>query len=190
MPELPPPVPKLRGHLVELRARTISDLDRAMVWVNDYEVTRFLILRYPQTREQEEQWLRTSQSSFFGLGLAIDTLDGVHIGNIDLRDVQPENRTAEIGIMIGDKGYWSRGYGSDAVRTLARFAFQVMNLQRVYLRTYEYNERGQAAFKKAGFVEEGRMRRHIYMEGRYWDVLIMGCLREEFEATDRPPGHA
>lgn len=184
-----PPAPLIQGRLVRLRAREPADLDRAYQWINDYDVARFLILRYPQSREQEDAWLRnTPLAGFFQLPLAIDTLDGLHIGNIDLRDVQPENRTAEIGVMIGDKRYWSRGYGSDAVRTLARFAFRVMNLQRVHLRTYEYNERGQAAFKKAGFQEEGRLRRHIYMEGRYWDVVLMGCLRDEFEATDDPPG--
>jgi RimJ/RimL family protein N-acetyltransferase len=186
-----PAVPLIQGRLVRLRAREREDVDRAYRWINDYEVSRFLILRYPQSRLQEQAWLdNTPVAGFFGLPLAIETLEGVHIGNIDLRDVQPENRTAEIGIMIGEKRYWSQGYGSDAVRTLTRFAFRVMNLQRVHLRTYEYNERGQAAFRKAGFVEEGRLRQHIYMEGRYWDVVLMGCLREEFEATDVPSGPA
>lgn len=180
--------PLIRGNRVVLRAREPEDAERAFRWINDYEVSRFLIMRYPQSREEEQAWVRnTPKVGFFGLHLSIDTLDGVHIGNIDLRDVQPENRTAEIGVMIGDKRYWSGGYGSDAVRTLTRFAFQIMNLQKVHLRTYEYNERGQAAFRKAGFREEGRLRRHLYMEGRYWDVLVMGCLREEFEAEDVPP---
>jgi RimJ/RimL family protein N-acetyltransferase len=188
-PPLPPALPKIQGRLVALRAREPDDLDRSMGWINDYEVARFLIVRYPQSRSQEEEWLRGSmRTGFHALPLAIDTLDGVHIGNIDLRDIQPENRTGEIGVMIGDKRYWGRGYGSDAVRTLTRFAFQMMNLQRVHLRTYEYNERAQAAFKKAGFVEEGRLRRHLYMEGRYWDVILMGCLREEFEATETTEG--
>jgi len=185
------PRAKIEGRLVRLRARgEPGDLERSLTWANDYEVARFLVLRYPQSRAQEEAWFRGDACTFFNLPLAIETLEGEHIGNLDLRDVQPENRSAELGIMLGDKRYWSRGYGSDAVRTLARFAFQVMNLQRVHLRTYEYNERGQAAFKKAGFQEEGRLRRHLYMDGRYWDVILMGCLREEFEAGDAPPGRA
>lgn len=188
IPDPPPPVPLIRGERVILRAREAGDAERAFGWINDHEVARFLILRYPQSLEQEEAWIRTTAApSFFHLPLAIVTHDGTHIGNIDLRDVQPENRTAEIGVMIGDKRYWSRGYGSDAVRTLARFAFRAMNLHRVHLRTYEYNERGQAAFKKAGFQEEGRLRQHIWAEGRYWDVVLMGCLRDEFERDDTPP---
>lgn len=180
--------PMIQGRLVRLRAREPEDLERGYQWTNDRDVSRFLLLRYPQSRAQEESWLRNNSSaSFHTLGLAVDTLERVHIGNIDLRDISPENRTGEIGVMIGDKRYWGLGYGSDAVRTLARFAFQMMNLQRVHLRTFAYNERAQAAFKKAGFQEEGRLRRHLYTEGRYWDVILMGCLREEFEAADTPP---
>jgi RimJ/RimL family protein N-acetyltransferase len=188
-PETPfPTTPLIQGRLVRLRAREPGDAEQAFRWINDYEVARFLISRYPKSRGQEQGWIEnTPTASFFILPLAIETLDGQYIGNIDLRDVQPENRTAELGVMIGDKRYWGQGYGSDAVRTLARFAFRSMNLQRVHLRTYAYNERGQAAFKKAGFVEEGRLRRHLYMEGRYWDVVLMGCLRDEFEAHDEPP---
>lgn len=172
-----------------LRPRRPDDADRAHVWINDWEVARFLVVRYPQSLQGERAWVdATPEASFGGVHLAIDTLDGRHIGNIDLRDVQPENRTAEIGIMIGDKRYWGRGYGSDALRTLARFAFRQMNLQRVYLRTYEFNARGQRAFAKAGFTLEGRLRRHVYVDGRYWDVLVMGLLREEFEAQE--PGEA
>ena len=178
----------IEGRLVRLRARHAADAERAHAWMNDREVTRFLVSRYPLSLAHERAWLDVNpMPSFSQVPLAIETLEGVHIGNIDLRDVQPENRTAEIGIMIGDKRFWNGGYGSDAVRTLTRFAFQMMNLQKVHLRTYEYNERAQAAFKKAGFTVEGILRRHLYVEGRYWDIVIMGCLRDEFEAADEPP---
>lgn len=173
----------IEGRMVRLRAREASDAERGHRWVNDWEVARFLVMRYPVSLTAEQGWIGSTPMPSFGwLPLAIETLEGEHIGNIDLRDVQPENRTGEIGVMIGEKAYWGRGYGSDAVRTLARLAFQRMNLNRVWLRTYEFNERGQRAFVKAGFVVEGRMRRHLYNEGRYWDVIVMGMLREEFEA--------
>lgn len=175
----------IEGRLVRLRARDPADAERAHAWITDWEVARFLVARYPLSLAHERAWLDVSpMPSFNHVPLAIDTLDGVHIGNIDLRAIQPENRTAEIGVMIGDKAYWSRGYGSDAVRTLARFAFRQMNLERVYLHTYEFNERGQRAFLKAGFTVEGRMRRHVYVDGRSWDVIIMGLLRDEFEEQE------
>ncbi len=175
----------IEGRLVKLRARDAADAERAHGWITDWEVARFLVSRYPLSLAHERSWLEVSpMPSFHQVPLAIDTREGVHIGNIDLRAIQPENRTAEIGIMIGDKSYWSRGYGSDAVRTLAGFAFHQMNLERVYLTTYEFNERGQRAFLKAGFTIEGRLRRHVYVDGRAWDAIMMGMLRSEFEEQE------
>lgn len=173
----------IEGRLVRLRAREPEDAERAHRWINDWEVARFLVVRYPLSLASERGWVEaTPAASFGGVHLAIETLEGEHIGNLDLRNVMPENRTAELGIMIGEKGYWSQGYGADAVRTLARLAFHRMNLNRIYLHTYAYNERAQRAFARAGFRVEGRLRSHVFVDGQYWDVIVMGLLREEFDA--------
>jgi len=84
--------------------------------------------------------------------------------------------------MIGDKRFWSNGYGTDAVLTILGFAFEQMNLHRVSLGVIEYNERGYTCYKKCGFVEEGRSRDATHRDGRYWDIIRMGILRSEFEA--------
>lgn len=173
----------IEGTLVNLRAMEMADLERNARWVNDREVTRYLSLRYEMSLAAEEAWMRervgqpvSYQSTFF----AIETKDGRHIGNINLFNVVPEDRKAELGIMIGEKDCWSQGYGSDAVLTLLGFAFDEMNLNRVHLLTYAYNERAIAAYRKAGFVEEGRMRAFHYTEGAYHDAIVMSVLREEF----------
>jgi RimJ/RimL family protein N-acetyltransferase len=111
---------------------------------------------------------------------AIETKDGQHIGNTNLFNVQPENRCAELGIMIGEKSCWSRGYGTDALRTLLRFGFEEMNLHRIALNVYAFNERGIACYRKVGFIEEGRMRERIYTEGAYHDLIWMSVLRREW----------
>ena len=85
--------------------------------------------------------------------------------------------------MIGEKAYWSKGYGSDAVTTLVRFAFEEMNLNRVELHVYDFNLRGQAAYRKCGFREEGRMRDAHHTEGRFHDVVVMAVLRDEWVAA-------
>ncbi len=174
----------LEGQLVRLRALEATDLERAYTWINDREVTRYLAARYPMSRADERRWLEEGPTNGFagGVRLAIETKDGVHIGNLDLHQVRPEDRKAGLGIMIGEKEYWSNGYGSDAIVTLLRFAFHEMNLQRVWLHVFEFNERGYACYQKCGFREEGRLLRHYYGEGRYWDSIVMGVLREEFEA--------
>lgn len=174
----------LEGKSVVLRALEPADLERAYKWMNDPEVRRYVAMRYPVARVDEQAWLRDRPPNSFagGVRLAIDTKEGVHIGNLDLREVRPEDRSASLGIVIGEKEYWSNGHGTDALTTLLRFAFYEMNLHRVSLHTFEFNERGQACYRKCGFVEEGRLREHYYAEGRYWDCLVMAVLREEFEA--------
>ena len=174
----------LEGKTVRLRARELADVERAYTWINDREVTRHLVARYPLSHADEERWLQAIPTNSFsdGVGLAIETKDGVHIGNIDLRSVRPEDRKAELGIMIGEKEYWSNGYGTDAIITLLRFAFSEMNLHRVWLTANEDNERAVACYRKCGFQEEARLRRHVFKRGQYRDVLTMGILRNEFEA--------
>ena len=174
----------LEGQLVRLRPLEPTDLERAYTWVNDPEVIRYLALRYPMSRKDEQRWLEEAPTNSFagGVRLAIETKDGVHIGNLDLHQANAEDRKAGLGIMIGDKDYWSNGYGTDATVTLLRFAFQEMNLNRVWLHVFEFNERAISCYKKCGFQVEGRLRQHRFSQGRYWDTIVMGVLREEFQA--------
>ena len=171
----------LEGRIVNLRATESTDLERAYTWINDREVTRFLAHRYPHSQADERRWLEQGPADPFvdGVRLAIETKDGVHIGNINLHRLSADDRKASLGIMIGDKAYWSNGCGTDAVVTLLRFAFGEMNLNRVALHVFEFNERAIACYEKCGFRWEGRLREHYYGEGRYWDVYVMGILREE-----------
>ena len=172
----------IEGQIVRLRPLEPDDLERDFRWFNDREVTRYLAARYPISMTHEERWLRDLPPNDFahGVRLAIETKEGVHIGNLGLHQPNAEDRKASLGIMIGDKEYWSNGYGSDATVTLLRFGFGEMNLNRIWLHVFEYNERAQACYKKCGFVEEGRLRQHYYGMGRYWDVIVMGALRDEF----------
>jgi RimJ/RimL family protein N-acetyltransferase len=176
----------LEGRLVRLRALEQSDAERAYTWVNDREVTQHLLMRYPMSRAQEERYLaETSEqgNSYGDIRLAIETKDGVHIGMCGLHHGSPEDRHASLGIMVGDKSYWSNGYGSDAVMMLLRFAFDQMNLNKVELGVFEFNERAIACYRKCGFVEEGRRREHYFQDGRYWDIIEMSVLRREYDAS-------
>ncbi len=176
----------LEGRLTRLRALEQSDVERAYTWVNDREVTQFLLLRYPMSRAQEERYLAEAAeqgNSYADVRLAIETKDGVHIGMCGLHRGSPEDRHASLGIMVGDKSYWSNGYGSDAVMTLLGFAFDQMNLNKVELGVFEFNERAIACYRKCGFAEEGRRREHYFQAGRYWDIIDMSILRREYEAS-------
>jgi len=164
---------------VRLRAPEPADAERARRWLNDAEVTRYLTWRYPVS-SGEEVWLAQARTADF-LPLAIETKEGEPIGAINLHRIFREDGTAGLGIIIGEKGYWSSGYGQDAVRTMLRFAFGEMNLRRVWLTVLADHELGIACYRKCGFVEEARLRQDVYRHGRFHDFVLMGILREEFE---------
>ena len=176
------------GKLVRLRALEPEDAERAYRWINDREVTQFLMARYPYSLAAEKDWAAAASKSsdFSEVRFAIETPDGVHIGICGLHRGRPEDRLADLGIMIGEKEYWSQGYGTDAMLTLLRFAFYQMNLNKVTLGVFEINPRARAVYEKCGFIEEGRGREEYYQDGRYIDVIRMGVLRREFEALHGP----
>jgi RimJ/RimL family protein N-acetyltransferase len=102
-----------------------------------------------------------------------------HIGTTGFHQVDWKNRTAELGIVIGDKEWWGRGYGTDAVRALARWALDELALNRLWLRVYEDNARAIHSYEKVGFKVEGRLRQDRFHGGRYFDTVVMGLLRDE-----------
>jgi RimJ/RimL family protein N-acetyltransferase len=184
----------LEGVLVNLRAPEPGDAEHVHRWRNDRAVTYTLGRRYMMPLPYVESWVEGfagSAGGFENAHFTIETKDGRVIGDIGLFGASTENREAYAGIMIGEKDCWSLGYGSDALRTLLRFAFGEMNLNRVALHVFDFNPRAIASYRKCGFVEEGRMRQAMYRDGRYHDIVMMAVLREEFERDDeRPDGTA
>ena len=175
------------GERTQLRRIERTDIPTFVRWFSDPAVREFLLINRPISLVEEESWfeaqLRDQSSEIF----AIETLDGTHIGNIGLHDINWVHRRAEMGIVIGEKEYWGRGFGSDAICALLAFAFNEMNLHRIYLQVYEDNERAIQAYKKCGFKLEGTLREAIFRKGTYYDEHIMAVLRSEFaERQDQP----
>lgn len=92
------------------------------------------------------------------------------------------HRNGWVGLGLGERACWGRGYGTDALRVVLRFAFTELNLHRVSLGVFEYNPRALKAYTKAGFVVEGRTRQDTRRAGGRWDSLWMGILRRDWEA--------
>jgi RimJ/RimL family protein N-acetyltransferase len=183
----------LEGTIVNLRRQEVSDAANMLRWVNDAEVTAALGNRYLWSMGAEEEFLRNRTTQRQGFGeqtFAIEAKNGRHIGSIGLHDVSPENRSGSLGIMIGEKDFWSQGYGTDAIVVLLRLAFGEMNLNRVELHAYADNERGIACYRKCGFVHEVTMRQGKYRDGRWGDTVEMSVLRGEFDALHGISGKA
>ena len=115
---------------------------------------------------------------------AVRPLDGDGLlGEARLYDIVWTHRTAMVGLGIGRTDDWGRGYGTDVMRLLLRYAFEELNLHRLWLDTFAYNDRAIALYRGLGFVEEGRLREQLLRDGRRHDVILMGLLRSEWVAT-------
>ena len=183
------PLQALRGELVYLRPAERDDLDRFVQWFSDAETTRNLAMRAPFSRAMEEQWFEhmVSEQGKSTYHFVICRLtDDAPIGTAGLHNLDLVNGNAEFGISIGEKGEWNKGYGTDTLNTICDFGFGELRLERIELQVYAGNARARRSYEKAGFALEGTLRNRHFAEGRYQDVLIMGILRDEWAAQDRP----
>jgi RimJ/RimL family protein N-acetyltransferase len=171
-------LPPFEGRLVRLRAPEPEDAPRLNPMFGDPDVLAGLTMPFPQSVAGFLEWIEAARRSEDSATFVVETREGEAIGACDLRHLNLRNRVANLGIWIG-KPYWDRGYGTDAVRTLCRFGFRHMNLQRVELQVYADNLRGRRAYEKVGFKLEGTLRRAQFVVGRYVDTHVMGLLAEE-----------
>ncbi len=172
---------------MRLRPVEKDDLPRWVEWFSDPAVREYMDMVLPLSLAQEERWfddLQERLSEREVVMLAIETHDGVHIGNISLFDISWKDRKAELGITIGNRDYWSKGYGCDSIRTMLGLAFADLNLHRVFLRVHADNARGIRCYEKAGFRKEGTLRESVFRGGGYLDTFVMGILDSEFESHD------
>jgi UDP-4-amino-4,6-dideoxy-N-acetyl-beta-L-altrosamine N-acetyltransferase len=176
--------PFLVGPTIYLRPLEVEDASVLQPWFNDPDVTRLLRRSRPITLAEEVEFLQRLRSSEteLALGITVRETDQL-IGTLGLRGIDARNRHAEFGISIGEKQFWGKGYGTEATGLVMRYAFQSLNLNRLWLHVYEYNPRAIHVYEKLGFRAEGRLRQDTFREGRYWDTIVMGALREEIESV-------
>lgn len=115
---------------------------------------------------------------------AIVQRDGRMVGMVKLWRISERNGSAMLTIFIGEKSCWNRGYGTDALRLVLRQAFRALNLRRVELHVFDFNQRAIRSYEKAGFVREGVRREALYARGKRHDIYVMGVLQEEFMARE------
>jgi RimJ/RimL family protein N-acetyltransferase len=180
----------LAGDRVRLRPLSSNDVDDHVRWRNDPQVRYWATAADPHfgpvSRDAVErafsQTMLTLEPKSAGV-LAVELLDGRHIGMVDYRDIDPLARSATVGITIGEKDLWGQGYGTDALALLVEHLFDTLNLRRVQLDTWSGNERAIKSFTRLGFREEGRLREAVRAPGGYFDRVIMGLLRRDWRAS-------
>jgi RimJ/RimL family protein N-acetyltransferase len=169
---------------VQLRELTIDDAEDRYQWCLDREVTKHLNMpeRYPPfSREETQAWIRMCINQTNGYEQkAIITEEGKHIGWIDFKNIDKLNKHAELGIAIGDKSYWGKGYGLSAMNEMLIWGFQQLELNKIWLRVEIDNENAIKSYKNMGYVEEGILRQDRLRNGEFVDRLRMSILKDEF----------
>ncbi len=171
----------LTGEKVKIRNLTRADIPMLVKWKNDPEIAD-LVRGGPinTTFEAENRRYNRGLDEHSTIRLIIETLWGKPIGFISVSDIDKDNHKAQIGMLIGEKDFWDRGYGSDSLVTLLDHLFGQQGFNRIGLEVFEYNLRAKKVYEKIGFEVEGVQRQGLYRNGRYYDIFLMGILRENY----------
>ena len=167
------------GQKIRLREKKLSDVRNDYRWQSDPELAK---LDAAPTLEMSFAIYLLDYSSVLNrrdarYPLAIETLEGKHIGNCTCYDINEKKSEAQLGIMVGDKDYWDKGYGANAINTLVDYVFENSSLNRLYLKTLDWNQRARRCFAKCGFTDCGKLKQNGH------NFVLMELKREQWEKT-------
>ncbi|MCK5793983.1 MAG: GNAT family N-acetyltransferase [Anaerolineales bacterium] len=176
------------GNQLRFRAIEKEDLPKFVKWLNDPEIKYGLSMVVPLSLAEEENWFENLlKRSSYERPMAIEIQpdpqvnEWIFVGNCGLIQIDWQNRSSEVGIFIGEKGYWNQGFGTNAMRLIIKHGFENLNLHRIWLRVFETNQQAMRSYEKAGFTQEGIYRQAQYLDGKYVDVIIMSMLKSEWQ---------
>jgi len=173
---------KMIGEMCYLSPVDPDDAPVFTRWINDYDVTRYLTEApscYPLQAEREALDKLSREHNYCIVDLETDALLGI-CGFMNLNHL---NQTAEVGIFIGDKDYWGKGYGGEALSLLVRYGFDVLNLHNVMLQVVAYNDRAIRCYERIGFRTFGVRREAVLREGKRHDKIYMEITRSDFDSN-------
>lgn len=172
---------------VQLRDLVIEDVEDRYAWCLDVEVTKHLNMpdKYPPfSMEETRNWIRQCIAKNNGYEQkAILSETGEHIGWVDLKNIDRLNQHAELGIAIGENGYWGKGYGIAAMHEMLKYGFNELSLNKIWLRVEIDNNKAISSYKNAGYVEEGILRQDRLRGGMFVDRLRMSVIKDEYFAN-------
>lgn len=171
---------KLIGDRIYLSPRNSEDVEQFTEWLNDFETTDYIGRSgMLVTLNSEKNYLEESHSFEFNFAI-VKNEDDKMIGTVSLERINHIDRCATLGIFIGDKNFRSKGYGTEAIKLILEYGFKYLNLKNINLELLEFNERALKCYKKCGFKEYGRRRKCKFVDGKYYDLIEMDILKEEF----------
>ena len=171
------------GAQIYLRGLEQRDLPSMIAWINDHEVTRLLYTggRPASLTLLEEEWAKTQRDADAVVFAVCEHGGQLFLGTTGLYGINWTMRSAEFRIFLGEKQCWNRGIGTECTKLMVTYAFETLNLNRVWLGVNAEHAGAVRAYEKAGFVREGVLRQEQYRNFRYYDVVRMGLLRSDYE---------
>lgn len=175
--------PYISGERIFLREVRLEDVGEAYyTWLNDPDINQFLETRFvPRSLENIAQYVKRMDGKedepFFAICLL---KNGQHIGNIKLGPINWWHRNADISLFIGEKSLWGKGYASEAIKLITKYAFEVLNLNKLKAGCYASNKGSIKAFEKCGYLREGLLRGQAISHGQEIDGVLLGILAREY----------
>lgn len=174
----------LQGKKTRLVSVKRCNLERLRNWRNEPELRKYFREYREISPEMQEKWFQKIQNDPDQVNFEIRTEFGTKlIGHCGLYYIDWRARHAEFGVYIGNKEFRSGGYGSDALRTLFKYGFNDLNLNKIHCEVYS-NNASYDVYRHLGFKDEGVLRQHYFSEGQYWDSKMMSLLRDEYESVE------
>lgn len=153
-------------------------LEKSFDWANDPELSVLMGRARPITEAEHEQWFANLHQQKDGVFFSIESLDTAeHIGNVWLWNIDLLHRKAELRIILGSREHIGRGMGSEAISLASDYAFDVLNLHKIYAYVLSINERAKHSFEKVGFFVEGILKEDRFSRGSYIDVFLLGRVK-------------
>lgn len=163
---------------IYLREISSLDTDNIIKWRNSPHVKQNFIYQKDLTREEHEFWLKTKvESGKVQQFIIVEKESNVPIGSVYLRDIDYNNSKAEFGIFIGEKIGLNKGYGTLAAKIIIKYGFNQLELNKIFLRVFEYNVHAIRSYEKVGFIKEGLFKQDVCIDNKFYNIIFMGILK-------------
>ena len=157
-----------------------NDAEKFTEWLNDLEMTQYMTPLYPSVVNVQNERSALEKLAKGHKYSIIEITSNELIGNCGFGDIDHLNQKTEVGIFIGNKNYWGKGYGTEALCLLLDYGFKALNLHNITLRVVSFNERAIKSYEKVGFKFIGRQRETVTKDKKRYDMILMDILYNEF----------
>jgi len=170
----------IRRGKVNLRPVERTDLEKLVVWRNEPTISKCFFNVFPLSVSGQARWFESLLQRDDKKLFIIETKESLPVGTIGLDNIDWKNQSAEFGNILIEPAHQGRGFASDATLVLLKFAFEDMNMNRIYLKVFNWNEAAIQLYVRCGFQKEGVLRQALYKGGGFQDLVLMAILRGDF----------